>query len=345
MLFTTYSACCHPLLSRTTFGTYPDVLHSCSSSCVLRLLSTRTSVIMPITFTFPRVDHIRSCTKSKADLSRLSEYLAIYFTTPLTRCSSCDTRHDGNIVCSLLSHSPRALDLFVYLLEGTAKLPWYSDQNIIHELIELCSYFSIHPHAVWIPFTTDLYSLGLRFPATDQIAVIHHLYSSMYTCLAFYLCDYLSLVLPSSFVCATDLYDFPTYDDFLKTIDQRRRAMLLLFYSLPHSLDPLYDRPLFSWSYVPRDRSNSRYSPAIFLHVYFPSFLPLWLFIASFTFFVCLCYGPLLLSDILYFICTTIKVIVILNTQTFYVFNLVYIFICISSASFSIYFFLPFYSF
>ena len=114
---------------------------------------------------------------------------------------------------------------------------------------ELCSYFSIHHHTVWIPFTTGLYSLGLMFPATDQIAVIHQLYSSMYTSLAFYLCDYLSLVLPSSFVCATDLYYFPT---------------------------------------------------------------------------------------VLYFICTTIKVIVILNTQTFYVFNLVYIFICISSASFSI---------
>ena len=134
--------------------------------------------------------------------------------TPLNYCSSCDTQHDKNIVCSLLDNSPRAFDLFVDVLDETTTIPWYQAQPVIHELIELCSYFQINAHTVWIPFTKDLYSLGSRFPATDQIAVIHHLYSTMYTSLASYLCDFLSLVLPSTFVCAKDLHYFPPYDPF-----------------------------------------------------------------------------------------------------------------------------------
>ena len=75
-------------------------------------------------------------------------------------------------------------------------------------------------------------------------------------------------------------------------------TLFLYFNSPPRRLDPLYDRPLFSGTSVPCYRSNRRNSSPLFLYVYLPSLLPLRLLIVSFTFFVCLCYRPLWLSNL-----------------------------------------------
>ena len=123
----------------------------------------------------------------------------------MTWCTTCNTEHFTDHICSSLLNKPATVDTLVAILEEDAIITWNMDTDML-ELITVCDYFLLDMDVIKKPLMHAITHLHCKFP--DQFEVpelIYHIYHSIYSDLTPILYDWITFNNRRSFLHMKDI--------------------------------------------------------------------------------------------------------------------------------------------
>ena len=160
---------------------------------------------MSTLFSFPRMSYHRTCGQSIHSLTSVSNYFRTLTTTPMTWCTTCNTEHFTDHICSSLLIKPATVNTLVAILEEDAIIKWTRHTDMV-ELITVCDYFLLDMDVIKKPLMHAITHLHCQFP--DQFKVpelIYRIYHSIYSDFTPILCDWITFNNRRSFLFMQDI--------------------------------------------------------------------------------------------------------------------------------------------
>ena len=123
----------------------------------------------------------------------------------MTWCTTCNTEHFTDHICSSLLIQPTTVDTLVAILEEDAIIKWKIDTNMV-ELITVCYYFLLNIDLIMKPLMRATTHLHCKFPNHFKVPeLIYHIYHTIYSDLTPILCDWITSNNRHSFLVMNDI--------------------------------------------------------------------------------------------------------------------------------------------